>query len=132
MLVLDEHLTAPCDGLRARGLDVRPVHDFGATSTLDPDLIRMVAAAMHKPWVLVTLDSGIKEEHRKFEWERYAIAWVLIPTEIKGIAVEHAKTDVVHRHAHRIVEQRADDHFSYTRRARHKSPPSLVSVRSRH
>ena len=61
----------------------------------------------------------------------YAIAWVVIDKHLKGVAVEHAKADVVQTHAHRIVEQRAGDHFTYTKRAHFKHPPGLVSARSR-
>lgn len=130
-LVLDEHLTAPCAGLQDRGIDARPVHDFRATSILDPDVIRAVAAVMQGPWVLATLDGSLVEDNPAFEWERYAIAWLVLDPNLKGVAVEHAKTDILHHHARRMVEQRPGDHFSYTERARHKHPPSLLSARQR-
>jgi hypothetical protein len=130
-LVLDEHLTAMQNALKQRGLDALKVHDFHATSTLDPDVIRAVEGRLRPPWVLVTMDGTIVDEHPTFEWGKYAIAWVLIEKHLKGVAVEHAKADVVQKHAHRVVEQRAGDHFTYTKRAQFKHPPSLVSARSR-
>jgi hypothetical protein len=131
-LVLDEHLTAVRGGLQQRGLDVRTVADFHATSTLDPDVIRAIENGMHRTdWVLITMDGTIVEEYPGFDWHRYAIGWVLISKHLRGVAVEHAKVDVLQRHAHQMVEQRAGDHHSYTRRAHHKSPPSLVSSRLR-
>lgn len=112
-------------------MDARRVHDFHATSILDPDVIRAVDQAMEAPWVLVTMDGTIVDEHPNLEWVRYAISWVVIERHLKGIAVEHAKAEVLHRHAHRMVEQRPGDHFTYTRRSRFRHPPSLVSARSR-
>lgn len=126
-LVLDEHLTAVQAGVSQRGIDVRTVHDFDVTSTSDPDVIRAIAAAMDSPWVLVTMDGTIVGEHPGFEWERYAIAWLKLDAYLRGAAFEHAKADVMHRHAHQMVEQRPGDHHTYTDRARFRQPPSLVS-----
>ena len=42
-LILDEHLLGAKIGLEHRGIAVKTVADFGATSTLDPDVIRAVA-----------------------------------------------------------------------------------------
>lgn len=130
-LVLDEHLTAPASGLRDRGIDTRTVQDFHATSIHDPDVIRAIAAVMTTPWVLVTLDGTIVDEAPNFEWDRYAIAWIVVNPDLRGIVVERAKAEIVHRHAHRIVQQRPGDHFTYTRRSQYKHPPSLVSARQR-
>jgi hypothetical protein len=129
VLVLDEHLMALRPGLELRGIAARTVRDLGVTSTLDPDVIRAVARDMRaRLWVLITMDGTIVEEHRNFEWERYAIAWIVIERHLSGIAVEHAKTDVVQRHAHRMLEQRPGDHHTYTRQQRFRSPPSLVTT----
>ena len=130
-LVLDEHLTALQPALRQRGLDVRRVHDFHATSTVDPDVIRTVARSLEQPWVLVTMDGGIVDENPRFEWAEYAIAWVVIGERLRGIAVEHAKAEVLQRHAHQMVDQQVGDHFTYTRRSRFRHPPSLLSARAR-
>lgn len=126
-LVLDEHIMAGRPAMRQRGIDTRTVEDFNATSTLDPDVIRMIASEMDQPWVLVTMDGGIVDENPRFEWDRYAIAWLTIDRHHKGIAVEYAKMNALHRHAHRILEQRDGDHHTYTESARHRCPPSLVS-----
>lgn len=131
VLVLDEHLTALRGGLYQRGIDTRTVHDFHATSTLDPEVIRAIARAMDVEWVLVTMDGTIIDEHPGFEWDRYAIAWVVIERHLRGVEVEQAKAEVVQRHAHKMVEQRPDDHHSHTRRSRFKHPPSLLSARLR-
>jgi len=69
------------------------------------------------------------EKFLGFEWARYAIAWIKIDAHLAGIAVEHAKTNVVNRHAHQIVEQRRGDHFTYTRTSHYKHPPSLIPAR---
>jgi len=126
-LVLDEHIMAGRAAMRQRGIDTRTVEDFNATSTLDPDVIRLIAAAMDCPWVLVTMDGSIVDDHPAFEWERYAIAWLTIDRYLKGAAVEFAKMDTLHRRAHQMLEQRPGDHHTYTRRSRYRCPPSLVS-----
>jgi hypothetical protein len=69
----------------------------------------------------------ILEDHPGFKWEDYAIAWVKLPPKIRGVAAENAKQEIVHRHAHQIVEQTPGQHFTYTKGRRHKSPPGLVS-----
>jgi hypothetical protein len=127
-LVLDEHLMALRVGLEHRGILVRTVADLGARSVLDPDVIRAISHRLSGPWVMVTMDGTIVDEHPGFEWDLYAIAWVVIDPKLRGVAVEQAKTDVVQRHAHKMLEQRPPDHFSYTQHARHRSPPSLVST----
>jgi hypothetical protein len=130
-VVLDEHVTALQAGLRQRGINALRVHDFRATSTLDPDVIRAVALGLDDPWVLVTMDGTIVDEYPGFEWERYAIAWVVIDGHLRGAAVEHAKAETIQRHAHQMIEQRRGDHYSYTPTSRYKHPPSLMSRRLR-
>lgn len=125
--MLDEHLGRARRGLEERGIEAATLEDFNVKSTLDPDVVRGVASAMRQPWVLATLDGSIIEDFRNFEWERYAIAWVPLESHVRGIAAERAKLDIVARHAHRMIDQEPGDHFSYTRRRRQKSPPSLVS-----
>lgn len=125
-LVLDEHLMGLRKGLELRGLDARTVEEFRATSTLDPDVIRAISDGMGvAPWILLTMDLTIIDDHKRFEWERYAIAWIVIESHLRGIAVENAKTNVVQRHAHVIVEQRPGDHF--TVHARSKAPNAPVA-----
>jgi hypothetical protein len=127
-LVLDEQVTAVQAGLLQRGIDCRTVHELGVTSTVDPDVIRGIASVLHgRPWVLVTMDGTIVEEHAGFEWHLYAIAWVSIDPWLSGASVEQAKTDVIHRHAHQMLEQRPGDHHTYTVRARFRHPPGLMS-----
>jgi hypothetical protein len=63
-------------------------------------------------WVLVPMDAMIVDENPGFEWDRYAIAWVLVEEWLLGAPVEHTKSDVVQRHAHQMTAQRAGDHFS--------------------
>lgn len=130
ILVLDEHLSALQVGLQCRGIDARTLDEFHATSTVDPDVIRVVDDALSVPWVLLTMDGTIIDEHPGFDWERYAIAWVKVDKHLRGIAVEHAKVDTVQRHAHKILEQRVGDHHSYTRDKHYRHPPSLISARA--
>jgi hypothetical protein len=127
VLVLDEHLTAAQAGLAQRGIDARTVHEFNAASTSDPDVIRAIDRQMAGPWVLVTMDGTIVDEHRGFDWHRYAIAWIKVPPHVRGAAFEYAKVDVIQRHAHQVVEQVPGDHYTYTERQRFKHPPSLMS-----
>jgi hypothetical protein len=125
---LDEHLLGVRVGLEHRGVRVRTVADFQATSIVDPDVIRAVDRGMRKkPWVLVTMDGTIVDEHRGFDWERYAIAWVMIEPRLRGIAVEHSKNEVLSRYARTMLSQSPGDHFSYTERRNYKHPPSLVT-----
>ncbi len=128
-LVLDEPLAALRRGLESRGVSTRAVADFRLTSPLDPDVLRAISSGMGAaPWVLVTMDATIPDEHRSFEWERYAIAWVVIDAHLRGIAVEHAKAAVVLHHAAAMARQRPGDLFTYTRSQRHRAPPSLGST----
>lgn len=126
-LVLDEHATGAQTGLRARGIDALTVGDFHAQSTADPDVMRAIGARLADPWVLVTCDLTLVDDHQGFDWNRYAIAWVMLPGHVQGAACEYAKIDVIQHHARRMVEQIPGDHFTYDQRARHTSPPSLVS-----
>lgn len=129
-LVLDEQFISNrlILALEDRGLDVKTVADFGAKGRSDPDVVRRIADGCEADWVLVTMDSTITEDFEGFEWERYAIAWVVIDEHLRGAAVEKAKSNVVQRHAHMIVEQKAGDHFTYTALRHAKSPPSLAKL----
>jgi hypothetical protein len=129
LLVLDEQLAGKrlVDGLRARGLEISTVGDLGLTGRPDPDVVRTIDGRLSGMWVLVTMDLTIVEEHPGFEWERYAIAWITVQEDLRGAAFEAAKTDVVHRHAHRIVEQGRGDHCTYTAKQRIRSRPSLAT-----
>ena len=86
------------------------------------------------PWVLVTMDSSIVDDHRGFDWSRYAIAWVQIDSQLRGIRVEHSKNEVLAKHARTMLSQIPGDHFTYTETRRYKHPPSLVTQnrRARH
>ena len=129
LLVLDEQFTARSlvDGLRSRGLKVKTVKDFGVTQRTDPDVVRTVDAHHSGQWVLVTMDVTIVEEHRRFEWDRYAIAWIVIREDLSGAAVERAKANILHRWAHEIVALRRGDQHTYYESRRAKTRPSLAS-----
>ena len=102
---------------------------FHAKSTLDPDVMRAVDAGASEDWVLVTTDASLIEEFRHFEWDRYAIGWVVIDKHLRGAAVEAAKTEVVQRWAHEMAEQARGDHYAYYRTRHYAHPPSLVTRR---
>ena len=128
-LVVDVHLASPVlmAGLQGRGILVRSLHEFGLDGTPDPDVVRQLESLIDHPWVLVTLDLEILEHHPNFDWGRYAIAWVMLPRQLKGVAVEHAKHGIVHHHAKRIEGQKPGDHFTYNETSQYKHPPSLVN-----
>lgn len=129
LLVLDEQLTAKSlvDGLQSRGLDVQTVKDFGVTQRTDSDVVRTVGDRHKGHWVLVTMDITIVEEHRGFDWDRYAIAWIVLRDDLSGAAVERAKANILHRWAHEIVKLRPGDQHTYYETTRAKSRPSLAS-----
>lgn len=129
-LVLDEQLANPrlVQALRERGLDVATVGDFGVTGRPDPDVVRRIAEQQSGPWILVTMDLTIVQDHPGFDWLRYAIAWVRVHKDLTGGQVEVAKTETIQRHAHTIKEQTVGDHFTYSAKRCEKHPPSLASM----
>ncbi len=133
LLVLDEQLTARSlvDGLRSRGLDVRTVRDFGVTHGTDPDVVRTVGDRHAGHWVLVTMDVTIVEDHRGFDWDRYAMAWIVLREGLTGAAVERAKANILHRWAHEIVALRRGAQRTYHESTRAKTRPSLASQLNR-
>lgn len=126
VLVLDAHLDRAARGLEERGIQASTLKEFDLPSTLDPDVVRAVSSAMRVPWVLVTLDGTIVQDAEGFQWERYAIAWIVLEPQVRGLAAESEKLDIVARHAPRMLDQGAGEHFSYTRRQRQSGPPSLI------
>jgi hypothetical protein len=134
LLVLDEQFANPrlVLALRDRGVDAATIGDFGVTGRSDPDVIRQVQRGTgRKAWVLVTMDLTIVDEHQGFRWERYAIAWVMLPRGLKGVRVEQAKSEIVHRYAHLIREQNPGEHHTYTATQHFRQPPSLTSLLKR-
>jgi hypothetical protein len=130
LLVLDEQLCGRrlIDALGSRGLKVKTVKDFGAAGRPDPEVVRRIDERCRRPWVLITMDFTIVEDFPGFDWDLYAIAWVVVREDVQGAAFEHEKNDVVHRHAHQMVEQRRGDHHSYTVKQRIKGRPSLTTL----
>lgn len=130
-LVHDEHLASKTlvAGLRARGFSVKTLHELGLNRELDPDVVRQIPNKLEagEDWVLVTIDYTIIDDHSGFEWERYAIAWIVLDKYMRGGEVEALKHDIVHKHPEKIAAQGPDDHFSYTRRSQFKHPPNLIS-----
>lgn len=126
-LVIDEQLAGQIlvSSLRARGFAVTTVGELGAQGRPDPDVIRKAEDAVAGHWVLLTMDTTIVEDHPRFGWADYAIAWVAIDEHLRGAAVEKSKMNVVHRHAHLIAEQSRGDHFTYFETRHDKVPPSL-------
>jgi predicted nuclease of predicted toxin-antitoxin system len=128
LLVLDEHIANPklVTALQDRGIDTRTVGDFGVTGRTDPEVVRRVQQSVRQRWVLVTMDLTIVEEHEGFDWERYALAWIVAGDALRGARVEQEKVNIVHRHALTIREQTPGDHFTYTLKQRFKHPPSVA------
>lgn len=128
-LIFDEQLAGKrlIAGLGDRGLEAKTLGDYGVTGCADPDVVRQVDDRREAGWVLVTMDLTIIEDHPGFDWNRYAIAWVMTPGGLRGAQVETAKLNIVHRHAHQMVEQGRGDHHSYTHTQRYKSRPSLTT-----
>jgi hypothetical protein len=128
-LVLDEQLANPqlVAAPAARGIEISTVADYGATGRADPDVVRRIDDQISGPWVFVTMDLTIVEDFPGFDWSRYAIAWIRPREDLRGVAVEHAKADIMHRHAHTIREQSPTDHHTYTATNHYKHPPSFAS-----
>ena len=133
-LVFDEQIASPriIQALAERGTAAQTIADMGAAGRPDPDVIRRIVRGMGAaPWVLVTLDLSITDEFPGFDWQRYAIAWVMLRGGVRGGAVEIEKTDIVQRHAHDMRSQQPGDHHTYTVSRRYKHPPSLASLMRR-
>jgi hypothetical protein len=128
-LVFDEQLESRrlLDGLAYRGIEVASVRDYGMTGRPDPDVVRRIDDQTSDSWVLVTVDLTIIEEHERFAWGRYALAWVAPAEHLRGQAFEAEKANIVHNHALEMVEQRPGDHHTYTLKRHFRSPPSLTS-----
>jgi hypothetical protein len=129
VLVLDEQIAGKTlvAGLNARGLSIRTLADFALTGRPDPDVVREVDRRHTGMWVLVTMDLEIIEHFPGFDWDRYAIAFVVVHEDLRGAAFEHSKQDVVHRHAHTMVEQGRGEHHTYTTHRHSRSRPSLTT-----
>jgi hypothetical protein len=78
------------------------------------------------------MDVTIEQDYPGFDWNRYAIAWVVVPRRLRGTAVERQKANIVHRYAHVIREQRPGDHHTYTATQHFKHPPSVGSLLQRY
>ena len=131
LFLLDEQLANPklVTALTDRGYAASTVGDAGVTGRTDPNVIRGIQRfAGSRPWVLVTMDLTVVEEYAGFDWGLYAIAWVVIPEELLGSAVEKAKANVIHRHAHLIDRQAPGDHQTYALSQHFRSRPSLTSM----
>lgn len=130
LLVLDEGIASPklASALEERGIVTTTVGALGVTGRTDPEVVRRIDGSVPPPWVLVTMDLTIMEDHRGFSWERYALAWIIVNDALRGAQVEREKVNVVHRHAHVMCEQTRGDHHSYTAKQHFKHPPSLTSL----
>jgi hypothetical protein len=129
LLVLDEQLAGKSLmlALEARGLEVKTLGNYGVTGRPDPDVVRRIDEREPTMWVLVTMGLTIVEEHPGFDWDRYAIAWIVVHQELRGAKFEQSKHNIVHRYAHEIVQQGRGDHHSYSEQRRTRSRPSLSS-----
>jgi hypothetical protein len=127
-LILDEQVARPrlVVALSDRGMLAQTVGDYGATGRPDPDVVRRISEQQPGPWVLVTMDLTIVEDYPGFDWSRYAIAWIRVDEHLRGAKVEHQKNEIIHRHAHSMLEQRPGDHHTYTAMNRYKTRPSLA------
>jgi hypothetical protein len=126
-LVLDEQLQGRSLvlGLRARGIAVTTVNELGLQGRIDPELVSRIAERVDPPWVLVTMDLTIVEDHPNFKWDDYAIAWVIVPADLRGPEVEAHKADIVHHHVRKIGEQGRGSHMTYYKTRHTSGPPSL-------
>jgi hypothetical protein len=77
------------------------------------------------------MDVTIIEDAPGFDWSRYAIAWIRPREDLRGVQVEQAKAEIIHRHAHTIREQNPGDHYTYNVQSHYKHPPSLTSQTQR-
>lgn len=130
LLILDEQLCRGLliEGLRLRGYEVAPLDDFGVTGKPDPNVVRRIDEQCSAPWVLITMDFTIVEDSPGFDWDRYAIAWIVPHETLRGAAFEQEKNEIVHRHVHQMVEQGRGDHHTFTVANRYKTRPSLTAA----
>lgn len=134
ILVLDENVGSDrlVKALGDRGCAARTLKDLGANGKPDPDVVMETAKKIKKPWVLVTMDLSIIDDHSKFDWDRYALAWLFIRPDLSGIAVERSKTDTVHRWCHELRDMTPGNHWSLSIKARQRHAPSLAKFTGRH
>jgi hypothetical protein len=131
-LVLEDHLSAHIlvASLKSRGYNAVPVAELGlGGKRSDADLVREIGDKIDTLWTFATLDLTIIDDASGFDWDRYAIAWVMVKKGLKGAGYEQAKQNIVHKHVEKMEAQQPGDHWTYTARSHHKDPPSLVSER---
>jgi hypothetical protein len=130
-LILDAHLESKTliAGLKARGFELWTLSDLELPGdAFDSTVARRADEKVGADrCVLVTIDVTIVEDSRGFDWSRYAIAWLKIPSHLKGGDAETAKHNILHRRVDRIAAQSAGDHFTYTLESSYQHPPSLMS-----
>jgi hypothetical protein len=117
--------------LAARGTQAQTLRHYEVTGRPDSDVVRRIAEQEPGQWVLVTMDLTILEDSPRFDWSRYAIAWVRVRDDLRGVVVEEAKIDIVHRYAHIIREQEPSDHHTYSANGHSRYPPSLTYMTRR-
>lgn len=107
-LIIDASLTTRLAAeLRNRGRPSRSVAELGGKSLLDPDLLPFLADVIDgDDWLLVTADDAMPSEHGEVILRLTVTIATLHPAwQDTGLEQEDYKREVVHRWAHRMVEQ---------------------------
>jgi hypothetical protein len=105
--------------LRARGLiETTGVHELQLAGASDPNVLAALRALDH-PTVLVTNDNKLPVEHAD-EIRDGPVAVAVVDSSVRpeDLTVDQYRREVVHRHAHRFVEQEAGTVFRYRATAR--------------
>jgi hypothetical protein len=104
--------------LEARGYRATSPKQLGDASVKDPPLLRLIHDDL-EPAVLVTFDNKMPDEHWDLLEEHSTTLAVVDKDAIPPhLTPEQYWRDVIHRHAHRLVEQATGTRFKYRQRNR--------------
>jgi hypothetical protein len=110
LLVIDADLPSSLAGsLRKRGREAVSAAALElSTNVKDPELLRGLAARFNGkcPWVLVTGDDAMPAEHGPVILETEATIATIFPEYPEGVKEYEWYTDVTHRWAHAMQEQK--------------------------
>lgn len=119
-IVVDENLPwSIAQELRARGYqDATSNHEEGLVGKLDPEVFEALAA-MDEEVILVTFDNAMPQRHGpELVGSGIALAVVDSKNQPPDLKPEEYWREVIHRHAHRFVNQAPGAFWKYRRGGR--------------